>query len=720
MPILLRSILTASLVTCALVRAQATVVINEFAYDDTSTDDREFVELLNVASFSVDISGWTVSCSDVSGPNPSYVIPNGTILFPGQRWVLGSALVPGVNQVIGTVNLFENDQEAIRLLDTGALVVDAVVYEAATGSWPGAPGEGRPLFGALFSDDTQRTSWSRLRDGWDTNDNVSDFRIMPATPGTSNTLPSVQPWAENFDALVIDNAVPQWSGTFTPPFVVDPTVVSVRNPKAVPASPQGGKAMVCTQSGGAMFMMLDDANDKMWFDGYVYFDRPAPGAPATDLITWSIGARGTTDSLFLAPDPERAGATDLNGDTGLTWTYRATTAGATLWLIDNHSGGRAHILLARIANPTVGWHRLSLNCTDGQTQGVLDGTRYEAPAYETLGSIYIGVRTVQVGGALAMYVDDGKSKLGGAGIVSPGDPACLGNCPVINVTAAAPAVESSVASTGRYAFQVHTNETFTADALCLYSTSYKKSTASSTTVSLYTDLLGQPGTLMTAANGGYQLTGTLMDPTDEHLLGWLGAPTGPPNGPSPGPWTVPANTTFWVVVDLTEKIAVPVAATVAVTNGTASAEIMPYMVWNSTGQVWTNAASQGAWTLRWLCTSQSYSKNSWDAFGCVLGTTIFNNADSADPTTILAIDAIGFNEFPVPVDLAPFGMPSCQFFPNPVSTILALPSGPGIFTQPFAIPNVPALTGLPLISQWIFFDVLGNLDASPKAKVILR
>ena len=46
--------------------AQPRVVINEFAYDDTSTDNLEFIELYNADTVPVDISGWIVTAATSS------------------------------------------------------------------------------------------------------------------------------------------------------------------------------------------------------------------------------------------------------------------------------------------------------------------------------------------------------------------------------------------------------------------------------------------------------------------------------------------------------------------------------------------------------------------------------------------------------------------------------------------------------------------------------
>ena len=48
--------------------ASAQVVINEFQYDDESTDDREFVELYNAGALAVDISGQRVAAEVVKMP----------------------------------------------------------------------------------------------------------------------------------------------------------------------------------------------------------------------------------------------------------------------------------------------------------------------------------------------------------------------------------------------------------------------------------------------------------------------------------------------------------------------------------------------------------------------------------------------------------------------------------------------------------------------------
>src|SRR5688572_2143196 len=107
----------------------APVVINEIVTDDTTTDDREFVELYNRSPQPVDISGWTVRAENNVAVIGTYVVPANTILQSGAFWVMGTAMVPNVHQVIGTTGLFHDELGAATLRDTQSVIVDTVAYE---------------------------------------------------------------------------------------------------------------------------------------------------------------------------------------------------------------------------------------------------------------------------------------------------------------------------------------------------------------------------------------------------------------------------------------------------------------------------------------------------------------------------------------------------------------------------------------------------------------
>ena len=72
----------------------APVVINEFSYDDSGSDDFEYIELYNRTGAAIDISGWSLVGDDANGVNFTEVLPAGTILANCDYLVIGDANVP--------------------------------------------------------------------------------------------------------------------------------------------------------------------------------------------------------------------------------------------------------------------------------------------------------------------------------------------------------------------------------------------------------------------------------------------------------------------------------------------------------------------------------------------------------------------------------------------------------------------------------------------------
>src|SRR5262245_12985379 len=174
----------------------APVVINEFVYDDQGADTVEFVELYNRSGAPIDISGWVVDCGDATGcgtppactagcatnNNADFTIPAATILPAGGYWVIGMAAVPGVNQV--TALTLENDEEWIVLRDATSAIVDAVAYEANLQNvcFPATNLEGPGIYGNNVTTEgsappysPQNLSVSRVFNGYDSNNNGTDF-----------------------------------------------------------------------------------------------------------------------------------------------------------------------------------------------------------------------------------------------------------------------------------------------------------------------------------------------------------------------------------------------------------------------------------------------------------------------------------------------------------------------------------------------------------------
>ncbi len=436
------------------------VVINEFSYDDSSTDDREFVELYNRSKSAVNIGGWKLEANDPFGPNLSYTIPANTILKAGGYYVFGSKIVPNVNQIVGVSNLWENSNESLELKDAKGVLQDSLVYEANKGLWTGSKEEGEGVWGNLISIDTYKTSWSRFRDGLDTNNN-RDFHLLPSTPGATNNLKPLSVYFDTFDLKKVGSSLPEWGGSFRPARVIDPTVADTINPNAIKASPQGKNAAIFWDEtgGGNTSMLLFDTPPDILIEAWVYFDAKAEGTG--EFETWSLGVQGSTGTFYNTPDPGGSLSFTANGNTGVTWTFQNTSSGGTLYLIDHGDGGwgtrakTAPKILGKIAvtsGKNDGWQRLRLEVHGdlvegwfGGNYGVGDGTRIAGKLSAPVrGGVYVGYREfvlvngttrpftcdflqVRVPRAAFSFYGTAKATTKGTPVIAPAGAPVLGN-----------------------------------------------------------------------------------------------------------------------------------------------------------------------------------------------------------------------------------------------------------------------------------------------------
>lgn len=431
--------------------ASGALLINEFQYDDSSTDDREFVELYNSGANPVDISGYTVGTRDSGGVGASasapVVIPgavgSGTTVIPaGGYYVIGNTGVANVNQVVLT-GMLENDTETIELRDgpfaTGALI-DAVVYEGsapfalpvdvaaeqgANAYWPNHQGvdlAGTPL--------NVRTSVGRYVNGYDTNNNGRNFGLRPGTPGAANSTSFINDYnVPIVDALADGAEVPGLTGSFVNARVITPGVVAAGlNPNAIPAPPSGSKAIVGWDGSGGGNGIVSNAvfaGGAQKFEIYAYLDTEnLPLSSNASNVTFRgsestfFGLGGAIDAFTnLANVSGAVGITanSVNGATGIAWYYEKvgeTTVGAgdvseKLYLVDAGAGGNMNTdpgnaaadvwtVLATIdlSSTASAWHSLAISI-DALGNGVAS---YEnqvfnfttAPAL--YGSFYVGYR----------------------------------------------------------------------------------------------------------------------------------------------------------------------------------------------------------------------------------------------------------------------------------------------------------------------------------------
>jgi hypothetical protein len=438
--------------------AGAAVVINEVQYDDSGTDDREFVELYNNGGAPVDISGWTVGARDATTTNPTHTIPGAlgsatTVLAPGAYYVLANAGTLNVNQVVAA-NSFENDTETVELRSgpfVGGTLEDALVYEgsapfvlpgdvaAQTGGqsyWPNHQGvdvAAVPL--------NTRTSVGRVSDGRDTNNNGRDWVMRPSTPGSSNATSTMTNYvAPNVDAQADGSDVAGLTGSFVNARAFTPGVVTAGlNPNAIPA-PNGGlsKAIVAWDGSGGGNGIVSNAiydGNGAKYSIQVYLDTAdlpvstnAGGTPFRGSEATYFGLAGGIDAFTnLASVSGQVGlgaANSANGASGVAWYYEKVgvpTAGGPvsekLYLIDAGDGGNMNteganatadewIVLATIdlSATASGWYDLMLSVdAAGVGNASFNGQNfYFNTAPGLYGEFYVGYRENTQAGAVGV------------------------------------------------------------------------------------------------------------------------------------------------------------------------------------------------------------------------------------------------------------------------------------------------------------------------------
>ncbi|MFO0792068.1 MAG: lamin tail domain-containing protein [Pirellulales bacterium] len=354
--------------------ARAAIIVNEVAYDDAGTDNREYVELYNSGAAPVDISGWMVTGRDPTSINLSAAIPAATTLAPGAFYVVGNSAVANVNLVVAS-DFLENDIESVELRDSGGALVDALIYEANKGVTGNLTGSGLPAETGpgYFSNagtgpdltGSTTTSVGRFVDGRDTNNNGRDFGMRPSTPGASNNTGFMTAYAPpNPVGQTVGSSVAGLIGTFVDARYIDPTVADTNNPNAIPAAPtSGNRAIVAWDpSGGGNGVTSQKVFDstQMGFSILAYLDtsdqpQNSNGSGVqflgSEITIYNVGGGDQLTNLTdlggnIGIGPSTAPAADsANGTSGIAWVYEKTAVNGNtpatqiLYLVDANDGG---------------------------------------------------------------------------------------------------------------------------------------------------------------------------------------------------------------------------------------------------------------------------------------------------------------------------------------------------------------------------------------------
>jgi hypothetical protein len=457
------SVVSLSVFCSAIPATFGQIVINELVEDEQDfesatdiTDTREFVELYNAGASAVDIGGWTLGQWDLDSGAQGAVdtIPGGSMIGPGDYFVIGQTAVPNVDYVPTSGELWDNTNVIFELKNPGGTLVDAVGVETfrgvelmnatqahldqiAMGETAG-PTARAGWWGQLesYNDGPDATypnlplSLGRYLDGRDNNSSGRDFGLIPATPGTSNNLPIVtQHEVTDVDSVAVGTLLrDDYYASFKLPRVINPGAVDAYNPSVIPASPQGGRAIIAwDETGGGNSVHSDEYTNSFKIYAYINptpFNNTAADSTQSEASVYGIG---TTDPLFATPNsadlltgqPGTGGdiTSSANGSTGVGWLVQrrtSNTAGtqssaAVLQLINFNDGGDGVLADAPdwevietidLTGMSAGWHVLGVEYdpASGDVTATYDAQEFTFD-YGTLpddrdmvGNFYIGYR----------------------------------------------------------------------------------------------------------------------------------------------------------------------------------------------------------------------------------------------------------------------------------------------------------------------------------------
>jgi hypothetical protein len=156
--------------------------INEFQTGTIESASDEFVELVNVGTAPVDLSGYRVVYRSATGTVDIPVAALAGTLAPGYFYLLvGSGFTGSNADQRFTASFATQGGGGLALYDPAGAIVDSVGWTPATNAFvEGSPAPLAP---------TAHGSEGRQPDGHDTDNNAADFHLMVPTPRAANQVP---------------------------------------------------------------------------------------------------------------------------------------------------------------------------------------------------------------------------------------------------------------------------------------------------------------------------------------------------------------------------------------------------------------------------------------------------------------------------------------------------------------------------------------------------
>lgn len=186
--------IVSSLLICALVSPptargiSSTVVISEFRTRGPNGANDEFIELYNLSSSPVDMTGWQVKGSNGTGTVTVRAnINSGAVLGPGCHYLLANSNTNGYSGSASpnqTYSVGITDDGGIAITTQGGTIIDQVGMSSGS-----AFKEGATLSQLLnnVNQSYERRPGSGAGNGQDTDDNHADFRLVTSNPQNASS-----------------------------------------------------------------------------------------------------------------------------------------------------------------------------------------------------------------------------------------------------------------------------------------------------------------------------------------------------------------------------------------------------------------------------------------------------------------------------------------------------------------------------------------------------